>query len=244
MKKSLWITSLFALAAMTSQSAVADVKLRGGVANTSYSAEFDGGVYNGAVANADYQAKSFGITFSSADGLYLDLALSNGTGDHDLYTAGPQNFERSDAALIMGKANVNADGSAGTLYFGLKSGETILTARPGLSWTKDTMSAAGFVFGGGLSFPVGGWGGSVGVNGGMGFMGATWEDDAVFYAESDYAFGFSFGLSYTQPFNDSVGMVLDYKGNSYEYTFDAGTSSEFIVTEKTGAFGINLYAKF
>ena len=255
MKKSLWITSLFALAAMTSQAALADVKLRAGVANTSYSVEFDG-TYNNKTSNADYKATNFGVTFIAADGLYLDLAMSGGDGTHDLWNNvfpasnyPEQEFERSDSALILGKSTVREDGSGATVYIGLKSGVTKLSAagvnptQTSVWWDEDKFESAGLVFGGGLSFPMSS-GGTFGINGGMGLMSATWSDDSGYSEDADYAIGLSFGMSYTHPINDNFGIVLDYKGNSYNYTFAAETASEFTVPEKSGAFGINLYAKF
>ena len=103
------------------------------------------------------------------------------------------------------------NGIAGTVYVGLKTGKTTLGAQgAGLSWTEETFTTSGLVFGGGASFPVaGGSAGSVGVNLGLGLMGAKWEDTTGWEIKAKTALGFSLGASYTYPIDDQPLTVPD-----------------------------------
>lgn len=251
MKKSVLMSSMFVAAALVSQSALADVKLRAGVASSTY--ELSGDYVT---AKSDYNPVNVGVTFAADNGLYVDLAYSSGSGTHDGYGHtnlwGPggypaEAFKRDDYALIVGGSHLNPDnGIAVTLYGGLKGGKTTLGADnvPYVSWYRDTFETQGFVFGGGASFPIAqGRAGSVGVNVGLGIMGATWKDDQGFNVKSNTAFGGSFGASYTFPFTPSFGVVADYKYNSYSYNF-GDTATPFTVKENISTLGASLYVKF
>lgn len=251
MNKLLLISGICA-AAVVSQAAQAEVKVRAGVASSTYSAEFGNtnspsAVYRNKTANSSYNATNIGLTWLLDNGLYFDLGTS-GSGSsatHDLWktvNSQPQAFKRTDTAFIVGRAAVNDSGRGTNFYAGIKTGESVLAAPASLGWTEDKFAASGLVLGGGMSFPVGS--GSIGVNGGLGFLSATWKDNAGFSAKADSAIGFSFGLSYTLPITTALGLVVDYKGNAYSYTFNSGATTEFTVVEKTGAVGLGLYAKF
>ncbi|MDO8262260.1 MAG: hypothetical protein Q7T21_03435 [Gallionella sp.] len=246
MKKLLLISGVCAMAALASQTAQAEVKVRAGAASSTYSL---GGDY--ITAESKYNPVNLGLTFASDSGMYVDLAYSGGTGKHDGWKslgAPAEEFKRSDVALIVGASRLNPDnGIAGTFYVGLKAGNTTLGAQnAGLSWTEETFDTAGLVFGGGASFPIAsGRAGSLGVNVGLGLMGATWKDNSAagYNEKAKTALGVSFGVNYTYPITSNFGVTVDYKGNAYTYNFgDAATP--FKVNEKISAFGATLYAKF
>lgn len=244
MKKPLLMSSMFVAAALVSQSALAEFKIRAGAASTSY--ELSGDYIT---AKSDYTPINVGLTYAADNGFYVDLAVSSGSGEHDGWTmfgAPSEDFKRQDYALIAGKSFLNQNsGIAGTFYAGLKGGSTTLGAQnAGLSWTEEKFDTVGVVFGGGASFPIAqGSAGAVGVNLGLGIMTANWNDNAGFDVDSDTAVGGSFGVSYTFPFTSSFGIVADYKYNAYSYDF-GGTANPFTVKEKISALGASLYAKF
>lgn len=244
MKKLLILSGVCAMAALVSQTAQAEVKVRAGVASSSYEL---GGDY--ITAKSDYKPTNFGLTLASDSGLYLDLAVSSGTGKHDGWTnsgAPAEDFKRTDSALIVGSSTITESGNASTFYVGIKTGSTTLSAKnnPFVLWNEETFDSAGFVFGGGAAFPIAsGSGGSIGVNAGLGVMGATWKDDTGFNVKAKTAVGVSFGVNYTFPFTSNFGVVADYKYNSYSYDF-GDTATPFKVNEKISAIGASLYAKF
>ena len=263
MKKSVLISSLMVAAALLSQSALAEVKVRAGVGSSTYSL---GGDYTH--AKSTYNPTNFGLTFSSDGGLYLDLAYSSGSGHHNGWdtahtmssicstwcnnlAAPSEPFKRSDYALILGSSHLNPNnGIAVTFYGGIKGGSTTLGAQDAgtiSGWTEEKFDSSGIVLGGGASFPVAqGRAGSVGVNLGIGFMGATWKDNspAGFSVKASTAVGGSFGVNYTYPITSNFGVVVDYKGNAYSYNFGKDTANAFKVNESINAFGATLYAKF
>lgn len=259
MKKILLVSGVFMAAVLTSQSALADFRVRGGVSSTSYEL---GGDY--IVGKSVYTPVNLGMTFAADSGLYVDLAVSGGTGEHDGWAtanapttvcggtscgnlaAPAESFSRSDAALIIGGSMLNQNnGIAGTFYGGVKSGTTTLGAEnTGLAWTEETFTTSGIVLGGGISFPIAsGRAGAVGVNLGLGLMEATWEDTTGYNVKSKTAVGGSFGVSYTYPITSSFGIVADYKGNSYKYNFGDATVP-FNVTESINALTATAYFKF
>lgn len=259
MKKILLISGMCAMAALVSQTAQAEVKVRAGLASSTYTL---GGDYT--AAESSYNPANLGLTFAADNGMYVDLAYSSGTGKHNGWAtanaptticgstscfnaASPsENFKRSDMALIVGGSKLNPNnGIAGTFYVGLKTGSTTLDAKnAGLPWTEETFDTAGIVFGGGASFPIAsGRAGSVGVNAGLGVMGATWKDNTGYNVKAKTAVGFSFGVNYTYPITSNLGVVVDYKGNAYSYNFGT-TAIPFTVKETVSAFGATVYAKF
>lgn len=260
MKKSVLLSSMFIAAALVSQSALAEVKVRAGVAKSTYTL---GGDYTH--AKSDYNPTTFGLTFAADNGFYVDLALTSGKGKHDgwatAHTLSPvctpwcnnvaspsEDFKRDDYALIVGGSHLNPDsGIAVTLYGGLKGGSTTLGAQNAQTisgWTEEKFDTAGIVFGGGASFPIAqGRAGSVGVNLGLGLMGATWKDNAGFNVKAKTAVGVSFGASYTYPITSNFGVVADFKGNSYSYNF-SDTNTPFTVSETISTLGASAYVKF
>lgn len=262
MKKSVLMSSLFVAAALVSQSALAEVKIRAGAGTSTYEL---GGDYT--KAKSTFTPTAIGVTFSSdtsAAGAYLDLSYSSGSGQHDGWAtansptticggtscgnvASPnEDFKRSDYAVTGGAVFLNQNtGVAGNVYVGLKGGSTKLSAqRAGLAWTEETFDSVGVIFGGGASFPVaGGRAGSVGVNAGLGIMGATWKDNNGFNAKAKSAVGGSIGANYTFPFTQNFGVTADYKYQSYSYKF-GDTANPFTVNEKFSTLMGLLYAKF
>jgi hypothetical protein len=246
MKKTLLISSLFVATALVSQSALAEVKVRAGVAGASYEL---GGNY--IVATSSYTPVSVGLTFAGDNGMYLDLSASGGSGKHDGWKAGgypAEKFKRSDASVIAGASFLNPEnGLATTFYVGYKTGKTTLGAEnvPYVAWYSETFKTSGFVFGGGASFPIaGGRAGSVGVNAGLGLMGATWQDDTGFNEKSKTAVGGSLGASYTYPFANHFGVIADLKYQTYNYKFEDNATWKKNITERIYTFGVSLYAKF
>jgi hypothetical protein len=237
------------------------VKIRAGAGSSTY--ELGGDYIH---AKSTYSPTAFGVTFSSdtaANGAYIDLGYSSGTGHHDgwAYLGTPaESFKRQDIALTGGVVFLNQNnGIAGNVYVGLKAGSTklgankaVLIASPltpwnaNTAWSEETFDTTGVVFGGGASFPVaGGRAGSVGVNLGIGIMGATWKDNsnAGFSSKANTALGGSIGANYTFPFTPHFGVVADYKYQSYSYKFGS-TANPFTVDEKFSTLMGFLYAKF
>ena len=139
------------------------------------------------------------------------------------------------------------NGIAGNVYVGLKGGSTTLAAKnTGLPWSEETFDSTGVVFGGAAGFPVAsGRAGFVGVNAGLGIMGATWKDNSPsqFNAKAKTAVGGSLGVNYTFPFSRNFGVTADYKFQSYSYNF-GDTANPFKVSEKFSTLMAILYAKF
>lgn len=246
MKKTLLISSLFVATAFMSQTAQAEVKLRAGVAGASYEL---GGNY--IVATSSYAPVNIGLTFAADNGMYFDLSASGGSGKHDgwkRYGYSAENFKRSDASAILGASFLNQNnGLATTFYVGYKTGKTTLGAEhvPQVAWYSETFKTSGFVFGGGASFPIAsGRAGSVGVNAGLGLMGATWDDDTGFHQESKTAVGGSLGASYTYPFATNFGVTADLKYQTYNYKFENSATWKKNITERIYTFGVSLYTKF
>lgn len=254
MKKTILISSMLA-AALASHSAFAEVKIRVGGGSSSY--QLDGDYIT---AKSDYNPTSAGITFSSDTGAnagYVDFSYSGGSGKHDgwkKYGTPSESFKRTDYALTGGVVFLNQNnGIAGNVYVGIKSGKTTLGANKAVialyyvnPWSEETFETTGVIFGGGASFPIaGGRAGSVGVNVGLGIMGATWKDNSTagYSVKADTAVGGSLGASYTFPFSQNFGVTADLKYHSYNYKFGS-SSNPFTVREKISNFGVSLYAKF
>lgn len=251
MKKSVLVSSLFVAAALASQSALAEVKVRAGVAASTYDL---GGDY--ITAKSTYTPANVGLTFSSDfaanKGWYIDGSYSSGSGKHDGWAslgAPSESFKRSDFALTGGVVFMNQNnGMAGNVYVGYKSGKTTLGAQnAGLLWTEETFDTSGVIVGGGASYPIaGGRAGSVGVNVGIGIMSATWKDNrtvGTFNEKANTAVGGSLGANYTFPFSSNFGVVADLKYHSYNYKFGS-TANPFTIREKITSLGASLYAKF
>jgi hypothetical protein len=259
MKKSIALTTLLAAATLIPLTAQAEMRVRAGVGSYTYSL---GGDYTS--GESQYKPATFGLTFAGDDGFYVDMAVTNGSGTHSGWAtanaptticggsscgnaASPnESFKRQDYSIIAGASSLNPEtGTATTFYVGLKGGKTTLGAQnAGLPWTEETFSNIGAVFGGGWSFPFdGGNMGILGVNLGMGAMGATWEDNNGFSTKSSTAFGLSYGLSYTLPLTSDIGMTVDYKGNKYSFNF-GDTVNAFKVDETFSGLGASVYFKF
>jgi hypothetical protein len=264
MKKTLLVSSLFVATALVSQSALAEVRFRAGAGTSTYEL---GGDYTH--AKATYTPTNVGMTFAwgSTTGGYVDVSYSGGSGKHDGWAtansptticggtscgnlASPEeDFKRQDYALTGGVVFINQNnGIAGNVYIGIKGGTTTLNAKnAGLPWTEEKLTTTGMIIGGGASFPIaGGSAGSVGVNLGIGIMGANWKDNnsPAYDQDADIAVGGSLGASYTFPFSSNFGVIVDYKYQSYSYTFCADCANPFTVSEKFSTLGGSLYAKF
>lgn len=263
MKKSLLISSLFVAAALVSQSALAEVKIRAGAGTSTYEL---GGDYT--KAKSTYSPTAVGVTYSSDiasnSGWYVDASYASGTGHHNGWAAAnaptticggtscgnvsspSESFKRSDIAVTGGVVFLNQNnGIAGNIYVGIKTGSTTLGAQnAGLAWTEETFDTAGVIFGGGASFPIAqGKAGSVGVNAGLGVMGAKWKDTTGFNVSANSAVGVSVGANYTFPITSHFGVTADYKYQSYSYKFGS-TARPFTVDEKFSTLMGFLYVKF
>lgn len=239
-------TSMFAVAALFAQAAMADAgfKVRGGVASNNYDLEVTCSGCTGKVTSK-YTSTNLGLTYVTPIGLYFDLSGSTGSGDHDLYTTS-QPFKRTDQAFVVGMSGLGP----ASVYVGYKSGTTDISAPPSLApFTKDTFTAKGLILGGGAGFPLGegGRAGAIGVNAGIGLMKANWKEDGNFPLDinAKTAVGFSFGASYTYPITSNFGVTADVKYNSYSYDFsDSNGGATFKIDEKITAIGASVYAKF
>ncbi len=255
MKKTLLISGLCISAALVSQSAFAEIKIRAGAGSSTY--ELSGDYIK---AKSTYSPTALGVTFSSdtsAAGAYLDLAFSGGSGNHDGWTrlgTPSESFKRQDFALTGGAVFLNQNnGVAGNVYVGIKTGSTKLGANRATiaaagytyPWSEETFDTAGVIFGGGASFPIaGGRAGSVGVNAGLGIMGATWKDNSGhFEQKAKTAVGGSLGVNYTFPFTPNFGVTADYKYQAYSYKF-GDANPQFTVDEKFSTLMGLLYVKF
>jgi hypothetical protein len=223
------------------------VRVRVGAASTDYDLEFDGGPYAGRKAKSSYTAKALGLTYVAESGFYIDvLGQTSGDATHDLWKPRPdQKFSRDDFTLTLGVSFPSQSGSALSVFGGLKSGSSELTAPPGVfSWSKDVFESTGIFFGLGYGFPA--LGGQFGLNGALAFMSGTWKDDAGFNNDADYTVGFSLGLSYTYTFGKNFGVIADAKVQNYSYDFAvySTTTPAYTVTENISSLGLSLFAQF
>lgn len=248
MKKLLLLSSIFTAALFTAQSAMAEVRLRAGVASATYNLTGDYGK-----TEAKYHPISLNATYAFDNGMYIDVGYTGGSGTHDGWApvSPDEKFKRSDVALTFGASKLNQNnGLAGTVYVGLKTGKTELSAPAwytSTGFSVDKFTTSGLIFGGGISYPIaGGAGGTVGGNIGLGLMGNKWEDDKGYSVKATGAFGGSIGVSYTYAFSDMAGVMADYKIQSYTYNFDnKGVAPDpYVVHEKINALGVSVYVKF
>lgn len=243
--------SLVAISLTLASSAVMaedSIKLRAGFSNNTYT------LLNGSgntFAEAPITSTNLGLTFLTSDTGYIDISTSSGSADATKQiNPVTYNVDRSDFAIVIGSNTVQSSGNVTNIYVGYKSGATTLLSPETTSYfsQKIDFEAAGLVLGGGVAIPMN-FGGAFTLAGGVGLMSGDYtienigNNDATTYT-ADYTFGFSYGIGYTYPINDKVGVTVDYKGSSYTYTYDAGLTSEFELVEKLSGFGVSLYAKF
>jgi len=233
------------------------VRLRAGVANTSYSVKFDTSAdpwYQGKTGKSDYTARTVGLTFVSGGGFYVDVTgQTSGDAKHDLWNPQPeQEFSRDDFTVTLG-ISVPTQSGTGSFFGGYKSGTTELNAPKGavvpgtgtpIGWNKDTFDTKGFFFGGGYAFPAAG--GQIGLNGAIAFMTGRWTDDSGYSNEADYTIGFSLGLSYTYMFGRNFGLTADLRSQHYSYGFNQGgtTFPAYTVDEQINSLGLSALVQF
>jgi hypothetical protein len=239
------ITLVFASSAVMAEDSI---KVRAGFANNNYELNLeDGSTFVG----GPVKTTNLGITFLTSETGYVDISISSGSGDstETLYPRPAYALDRSDFAIVFGSNKLHDDGKVTNMYIGYKSGETTMVSPEDASWWGNTINfeAAGLVVGGGLAIPVP-IGGAVSLTGGLGLMSGDYSysltSGYAYSKTADYTFGFSYGIGYTYPINNSVGVSVDYKASSYSYTFDAGLSTEEILDEKISGVGVSIYAKF
>ena len=241
MKKSLLVSSLGIALAAVSTNALADVKVRGGVASGNYEFIVSAPGFGSSTIKSDYTPLTVGLTVVQDNGWYLDGSYSGGGGKHDGWNP-KQNFTHSDLALVAGKNfSLSDSGTGGSFYLGFKSGSTTMEY-PASSGGDDVFTASGVVLGGGLGFPIAsGTAGFIGVNLGVGLMNGKYESPGISSSalKADNTVGASFGLSYTYPISSRLGLAADYKSNAYKYKFDIfGTPVD--VDEKLNTVGVTL----
>lgn len=258
MKNYISLICVLSLCGLIMQDATADeiIKLRAGGSNNSYQLDFiplTPTASNPALtpfATTSYSGTNYGITFLLGESAYIDIAASSGTGTYNrpLYVG---TLQRNDTAFILGMNAGSMSSVIGNFYFGYKGGETKLTpptTAPNGS-SNLNFTAAGMVLGGGLGIPLAeGKAGLLGINLGLGVMGAKYTQQnigfAAFSATADTALGFNFGLLYTLPITKNIGITLDYKNTSYIYTFDSGKTTQSEIDEKVTSTLASLYVKF
>jgi len=239
MNKSLLISSLSIVLAAVSTNALADVKVRGGVASGSYEFKVPDA---GFTAKSNYTPVTVGVTVIQDNGWYVDGSFSTGGGEHDGNDPAPkENFKHSDLALVAGKNFAMSDsGTAGSFFVGLKSGSTTMEYPAGIG--DDVFTASGVVIGGGLGFPIaGGSAGFFTANLGVGLMNGKYESPGFSSStlKADNTVGTSFGLGYIYPISSQLGLAVDYKSNVYKYQFDiVGTNVD--VDETINTIGATL----
>jgi len=90
-----------------------------------------------------------------------------------------------------------------------------------------------------------GSGGTVSLNVGIGSikMRMTRLNGSSNFESSDSR-GYSYGASYSYPINDSMGVTLDTKGNSYEYKYGNNSAGLESISEKWTAYSLLFYVNF
>jgi len=255
MKNYTSLICVLSLCTLIMQDATADeiIKLRAGASNNAYELDLIpvNGVSQVPFASTSYSGTNYGITFLLGESAYIDIAGSTGTGTYNRPTY-VGNLQRNDTAVILGMNAGSMSSVIGNFYFGYKSGETKLNppaTAPNGSSNLDFV-ASGMVLGGGLGIPLAdGKAGLLGINLGLGIMGAKYDQQNVgsapnSTAHADTAFGFNYGLLYTFPFTKNFGITLDYKNTSYVYTFDSGLTTQTEIDEKVTSTLASLYVKF
>jgi hypothetical protein len=251
MKTTFSLACTLIAAAFVSQAAMAQgIKIRGGTSNNSYELNVTPAAaagYN--FATATYTGTNYGVTFLTSDSTYIDIAGSNGSGTYNRPTY-IGDLSRSDLAFVFGVNFGDTTSNIGNLYVGYKTGETKLdppTSAPAGS-SHLNFKANGLVTGGGLIIPLGG-AGALGLNLGLGLMSGKYDlhnngSTTTTTYNADYALGYSYGIGYSYPFTQNFGISLDYKANSYTYTFNAGLTTENSLEEKFNSTVGSLYVKF
>lgn len=245
----LLVSSVFVVFALSSQSASAEVKVRGGVANTNFSLEYIN-IFNNGDVKAQLLTKTLGVTLIGESGVYLDLSGSRGDVNNSTSTfiSAPQMKinSRTDAAFNIGNTGTLESGKGYSYFIGYKTGETLATGYNSslTSTTNDKYSTTGYVVGGGMSFPLE-IGGALGLNIAAARLTTIWSDDASFSASNDTS-GFSVGWSYNYPLSSTYTIAVDGKSNVYRYTFqnckNQGYSCQ--VSEIVTSLGATLSAQF
>jgi hypothetical protein len=248
-KKVLFVSSMVAVAAISSQPAMADFKVRLGKANVHYEGNISAPTGNSNTAQ-DFQSNFFGATYIWDSGIYFDLSHYVGRVDR------PGGFQdqRFDPTFTLGLAGETESGTKTSMFVGVKHGHTEYAGTPvGANTPTYSFDTNGFVMGGGLGFPMSN-GTTVGVNAGIGFLRMLWGETyvgptapAASEDTSTMSLGYSYGVNYTIPFNQTFGLTLEYKGQSYNFKFGGtgtGPTHPSTVVEKVSTVGFNLYAQF
>lgn len=259
MKKITMLVYLLGASALVSQGAMASgFKVRGGVTNNAYSTDFSPAATTGnPYATSSFSGTAFGATWLVDDTMYVDYAMSSGSGTRESKFSNTVSFStdltRTDNAIVLGSTSVGATGGTATnLYVGWKSGETKMAAPPLVlpggqitNQSQRNFSSSGFIFGGGVGIPAAG--GSVGLSLGMGLMSGKYDIVQPLTTtnyKADMAIGYSLGIGYSYPFTPNIGIAADYKYNSYNYVFDSGLTTEWSLNEKLTTTAFSLWAKF
>lgn len=237
-----------AVAAMifSAQAAYADVKLRVGPSKINYSSE---ATFSNQTASAQTfydKGASIGLTAIDNDsGWYFD---GSGTGGE---SRDPRESVRSltytHIALVAGKAYAHENGMSSSIFAGYKIGftEQTLPQLVGGKVEQYTFDVAGIVMGAGLGIPVPGIGGTLGVNAGVGMMKMDMSSlYTIKQVSSNESIGYSYGMSYSYPFTETLGLTVDVKGNSYNYTFGTNAYGLQSATEQWTAYSVLLTANF
>lgn len=255
------LLALLSLAAVCPTAALAQdglVRISVGAAQTDYSIKFDAlapaagalGTYKNKTAKSEYTATSLGLTLISGKGLYFDVTgTQSGSATHDLWAtitpATKDEFSHDSITATLGFVQVFPAGGSLSGFMGYRKGETELAApKPPSTFSRDTFESQGVFFGMGGGFPA--LGGSINMSGAIAFMSGKWTDDAGFYSEADYTFGYSFGVGYTYRIGKAWAVTLDYRYQLYSYSFGIYTANtpDYDVTEKISAVGLKISGQF
>ena len=243
------MTVLFAVTALFSLPALAEVRVHGGVDDVGYQTSFSGQPggslsYNGKKSKSTYMGANLGVSLITSGGGYFDISTSGGTGNHDLWASSGSAslpLRRNDATFTFGNSSINPYGRIISYYFGINSGTTEFGLPSGAS---DEFDTSGYFFGAGLAYPT--TFGTVGVNAALVATDATWKNSSTGTTLKDpgnivYNFGATAGYQFTH----TAGMNVDYKLKINSYKFPVGYSgSTFSVKEQISSIGLKFYVKF
>ena len=160
---------------------------------------------------------------------------------------------RSELAITLGNVSKLSNGNLGSIYIGIKAGETEVrpdntVAAIAANASVINFKASGFVLGGGEAFPMGN-GGFLTLGLAVGAMKGQYDassmnSNSITTFKSDGVSFFSYGIGYLYSIYPGINFSIDYKGQIYRYVYDSGLANEYKLKEKLGGFGATLAVKF
>lgn len=234
MKKLILISSVFVMSVLASQSALAGtVKVRVGPSKQNFITDMKLNTQTTEYVS-DYMADTLGLTYITESGFYIDGQTTPFT------TSGLKDGEqRVDQSVVLGRAWTTDAGLTPSVYLGYTNG----TSRLGPANRRDYIVEIAYVLGGGLGIPLD-MGGSLGLAIGLGSVSVDLQEKYGTYAigKSSGNNGYSYGLSYNYPINETFGVIADYKAQNYSFTITGTANGE--ISAKMSRYGLSLYAQF